>query len=225
MRVVAWNAKVNRSDDGFGDALGNLIRDLNPGVILLQEAAAYVNVMRNRFDNEWRTYAHGDWNESNACPVMVNRRYGKKERGAEHGWDTVRCHTGWTGPNGHKHPGRTWTWVYVDGRFLLSLHRVTGAKKKNKQAAQEEYATLVDYIDWRPGESVVLFGDHNIGPKEKNPDWSSWHIADHVNGSTRFDPDTPGVDYAICRNQKGTVSRKKPYGSDHKAVLLTTDAG
>jgi exonuclease III len=222
MRIVSWNAEVNRTDDEFGDALANLIRDLNPGVICLQEAGAYVNVCRNRFADDWWTYAHNDWNEANNDPVLVSRRYAEKQRGDAHGWNTLRNKTGWEGPHGHAHPGRTWTWVYVDGRFVMSLHRVTGGKKKNKAAFKEERANLVAWIEARPDDPIIVIGDHNIGPYDKATA-GSWEVAYDVSGSCRHDDDDAGIDYAVCKRQKASeVKRVGSYGSDHKALLFVT---
>lgn len=217
MKIVAWNAKVGRTDAAVKKSLGQIIDDHHPAVICLQEAKGYVDVARSV--GGYHTYAHGDWAESNDNFVMVRDNYDKKERG--NGWNTLRCTTRWEGPHGQPHAGRTWTWVLVDGIYVMSYHRVTGGKAKNRSAFKEEYNRTVEFINARRASAFVVFGDHNIGPKE-DTQFGSKQIASAVSGSCRFDPRDPGIDYAICRNQQGEVKRTKLYGSDHKMVLFTT---
>lgn len=222
MRVVAWNAKVGRSDKNFKNGLNDLIDALNPGVICLQEAKDYTSVLRNSFGNRFWVYTHTDWKESNDNPILVRQNYNKKERGD--GWNTCRMDTGWEGPNGHQHPGRTWTYVLVDGIWIMSYHRVTGGKKKNRDAFAEEFDRTVDWINKKDpdGGSVLIVGDHNIGPKDGDKKGSK-KIASVVSGNVAFDNEDPGIDYAIRRNQKvSTAERKGSYGSDHKAFLVVT---
>lgn len=226
MKIVSWNVEVNRSDDEVKKALKNLISDHGPNVICLQEAKQNVDMLKNHFghDNggDWWVYAHGEWDESNNCPVMVRDNYSKKSRGD--GWDTLRTTTTWEGPNGNKHKGRTWTYVLVDGIWIMSYHRCTGGKSKNKSASQEERRVTVDWINQRDSGPVLVFGDHNYNPKEQDPGWSSWNIANDVSGSVRYDKDEVTVDFAICRNLKAqTVERVGSYGSDHHAVKFVTE--
>lgn len=228
LRVVAWNCKVNRPPGDVANGLRNLIQDQDPDVVCLQEAGDYVSKIKQEFGVDhggaWRVYCHNDWTKANDCPVMVHKRFNAKTRGDPDGWNTIRTKTEWTGPSGHTHKGRTWTWVKVDSRFVCSFHRCTGGKGKNKASAKEEYDVMCEWISDRTDERIIVLGDHNIGPQEQDPYWSSWGIADHCHGSTRFDNGDAGIDYAICRNQKGDVVRTKTYGSDHKAVRIVAEA-
>lgn len=229
LRIVAWNCHTGRSDDAVGDGLRNLINDLDPDVLCLQEATNYTDVIKARFDvsngGAFRCYWHKEWAEANQCPVLVHKRFNAKTRGDPNGWNTIRCTTKWTGPNGNSHAGRTWTWVKVDSRYVVSIHRATGYKGQNKPASKDEYAVLCDWLEARDDQRIVVLGDHNMGPKEASPYWTSKCAANYVHGSTRYDQADPGIDYAICRNQQADqVKRKGSYGSDHRAVLLVASA-
>jgi endonuclease/exonuclease/phosphatase family metal-dependent hydrolase len=217
LKVVGWNCKVGRGDDAVAESLRALIADTHPDVICLQEAMHYVDMLRNRFDDDWHVYAHGGWPESTNCPMLVSRDHSKKSY--DGGWDTLRTHTPWTGPQGGHHDGRTWTWVKVEGKVVASLHRCWGGTGRNSESFQEEHDKIAAFIDGRD-EPVLFLGDHNVGPRD-DAAGSSKRIAHKVDGSVRFDEDEPGIDYALCKRIKGKVKRTKTYGSDHKAVVFT----
>lgn len=228
-RIVSWNTKVGRGDDAIVSALKSLIKDLNPDVICLQECKGYANAIRHEFGvnngGQWQVMFTNDWPEAQSNPVLVHKRYGHNEHGEPDGWNTLRTHKTWTGPQGGDHQGRTWTWVKVGGIYVMSLHRATGMTKGNKDAGQEEAATIEDWMRKKGlDQRFVIIGDHNIGPKKDSPAWSSKQIALNVGGSVRFDKDDPGIDYAITRNVKAqNVARKQKYGSDHRAVVFVVE--
>lgn len=213
---------MNRSDDQVGDSLAQLIADWLPDVICLQEAQGYLDVLRNRFDCGWWTYAHKDWKESGHNPVLTRRDlYSQKHRGQADGWDTVRTTEKWVGPQGGSHKGRTWTWVKVQGLWVMSLHRCTDGDGKNKAQFGAEYDALCKWM--RNHSPCVVLGDHNCGPKKTHPGASKL-VAQAVGGACRYDDTDPGIDYALTLGRKGTLERGKPYGSDHGATLLVVDS-
>jgi endonuclease/exonuclease/phosphatase family metal-dependent hydrolase len=218
MRIVSWNAKVGRPNDEFERDLRELIADQKPDVICLQEAGKYTQVLRNKF-TDWNTYARQGWSESDMNPVMVKKKplWRKRKRGK--GWDTLRTKTVWEGPQGGEHTGRTWTWVQVGGMRIMSFHRCTGGKDKNKAAFVEEARVVTPWIESNVKPTFV-FGDHNCGPRQDHKG-ASHNIAQAVNGRVLFDAADPGIDYAIADGVKGTVRHlNKKYGSDHRAVLF-----
>lgn len=220
MRVVSWNAEVNRSDSEFRSGFDKLVAAHNPAVVLLQEAGDYIDCLKNSYGNKWHVYAKTGWDESTNCPVLVRSSYNAKSYGDPNGWGTVRMSTGWEGPNGHAHPGRTWTYCKVDGHWFLSLHRVTGGNAKNKSAFHEEYDELVAWIGAHDDIPTLVFGDHNCHPGDR---WkgASVLVAEAVHGNLAHPGG--GIDYAIRRNYRGSVTKGNAYGSDHQCVIWNGD--
>lgn len=218
LKVVSWNCKVGRDQGVVGDSLKEIIDTKNPQVVLLQEAGGYVDMLRDRFDHAWFVYAKGGWDESMMCPVLVRKQdHNRKEYDV--GWDTLRTHTSWTGPQGGVHRGRTWTWVKCEGVLYLSLHRCTSGNDKNKAAFREEYDVLVKFLNNR-SEPIVVMGDHNCGSKKEFPG-ASRLIAQAVGGKVRADTDDPGIDYGITVDVKGEVYRMdRSFGSDHEPTVF-----
>ena len=219
MKVLTWNAKVGRPNDEFGDALQQLIRDTEPDVIVLQEAGKYTEVLKKRFGKKWYVYAKSGWDESDMNPVLVWKKGHQKKKYGK-GWGTVRTHKTWTGPQGGDHKGRTWTWVHVDEHRIMSYHRCTGGKDQNKDAFVEEYDVTSGWIR-KQTVPVIIFGDHNCGPKATHKG-SSKKIAQSVDGRVIFDTEEPGIDYVLSKGVRGTTNRlKKDYGSDHHPAVFT----
>jgi hypothetical protein len=150
------------------------------------------------------------------CPVMTWKgTYSKKSRGQKDGWDTLRTTTTWTGPQGGKHKGRTWTWVKCSGLWVLSLHRCTGGKDQNKAAFTEEHDKLVKWIGNHT--PCLVIGDNNCG-SGADFQGSSLRVKEHAHGGI----DASGtIDYAIQKSANGTIEVLKPRGSDHEAILWT----
>jgi exonuclease III len=215
MRLVSWNAKVNRDPHLVLDQLHALIVDHDPQVIVLQEFHQYVSPARDRYGAKWWIYAHNDWTYSNNCPVMVRKATHDKQT-RDDGWDTLRTRTDWTGPQGKVFDGRTWTWVTTNSANILSLHRCTNGDTKNKAAFAEEYDRLSQWAENHQGKPLVIFGDHNIGPGDDCAN-SSKRLAKAIGGKVIADG---GVDYAVVRDFNGKAKKAGKYGSDHAVVVL-----
>jgi exonuclease III len=215
LKIVSWNTKVGRGDKVVGDNLHDLIQDTDPDVICLQEADGYVDMLKNRYGDHWWVYAKNGWEESQHNPVMVRKSVDEKKT-FEEGWNVARYTTKWHGPQGGSHNGRTWTFVNVNGIWVMSFHRCTDGNGKNKAAFQDEFDRVVKWSSNR-SKPWIIFGDHNCGPK-KTFKGASKNIANKVGGKIRHDG---GIDYAITKNLKGSVNHlNKSYGSDHAACVF-----
>lgn len=218
LRVIAsWNAHVGRSPLAVVAAVRCLIRDTNADVVCLQEARGYVTALRLAFPR-WRVYARAGWRDATHNPVMVRRAL-RRGRYYGRGWGTVRNRIGWE-YRGNPKPGRTWTWVRVDGVRILSLHRLAGiAHKANMASYAREAELLREWFDERGGAALVI-GDANAGPTHPHRD-GLMRLAREVGAVVIADPDEPGIDYAVAHHVRGHLERTNHYGSDHRAAVLT----
>lgn len=217
-KIATWNCRAGRPSRDVIRGLRRLIEDTDADVIALQEAQDYIQALRKAFPG-WRVYAKHGWPESTNCVVMVRRRC-PRGRHYGRGWGTVRVEAGWTyGPTGKRHPGRTWTWVRVDGVPILSLHRVPGKSGDNGISYLEEAHELREWFDEHDGPMVAI-GDANEGPRDTRPN-TLLAVSRKVKGQLIFDRDEPGIDYALARDLTGRFDRLDTYGSDHRAGLLT----
>ena len=213
--AVGFNCHVGRSPAKVVTGLRRLIADTDADVIALQEARGYVTALKLAFP-AWKVYAKSGWPDSDHCPVMVRRNLPRGRRYG-HGWGTVRIENGWT-YEGTPKPGRTWTWVKVDGTFVLSLHRVRGGHGGNSVSYLEEAHALREWFDDHDGPMVAI-GDANEGPVDTRPN-TMLQIARKVGGRLIFDRDDRGIDYALARGLTGHLERTDSYGSNHDAAVL-----
>lgn len=212
--MVSWNAKVSRDPQQVMSGLRDIVGDLDPDVVCLQEFKGYMKALRDTFGGDWFIYAHADWDESNDNPLMVRRAgHEQLERGVKNGWDTLRTRTDWTGPHGNVHHGRTWTWAKVSGVWVMSFHRVTGGNGKNRAAFAEEHDAVVTWLGNH--QPAVVIGDHNCGPHVTTYPNTSRLIADHAGGGIDHHG---GIDYAIVVDANGEVTWHGKHGSDHPAI-------
>lgn len=217
LRVIAtWNTHVGRDPIEVIIGLRRLIHDTRADVICLQEARGYVTALRLAFPT-WRIYAKAGWPDSNHAPVMVRRSL-RRGRHYGTGWGTVRIEADWVYAGTSK-PGRTWTWVRVDGVYILSLHRIVSSRGDNGESYLEEAHALREWFD-EHGGPMVAFGDCNEGPRDTRPN-TMLAISRKVKGTLASDRDEPGIDYALVRDLTCTVERTDTYGSDHRAAILT----
>lgn len=216
MKIASWNAKVGRGDAAFVASLKQLIADIDPDLIAMQEAGGYVDAARKSFPG-WITVAAKGWTEANDNPIMVKRDGLGEPDNRGH----VRTTTAWVGPQGGTHHGRTWMWVRYGDRFVMSLHRCTDGDRTNRAASQEERGALLNWIRAREGRQIVIVGDHNWSPKRHDPNWSSWSVSDDAGAKLEYNDDDPGIDFAIVKGVPvGEIRRGKRYGSDHEAIVL-----
>jgi endonuclease/exonuclease/phosphatase family metal-dependent hydrolase len=218
--IVSYNCHVGRHPAEMTRELRNLIRDTRADVICLQEARGYINAIRLAFPR-WKVYAKPGWPDSDHCPVMVRRSI-PRGRVYGRGWGTVRIEQGWvyTGNGGATpKPGRTWTWVRVDGVHVLSLHRIPGKAGNNNLSYAEETHALREWFAEHGGPMVAI-GDANESPKDVNAG-TMLAISRKVGGRLIHDKDDPGIDYACARELRGHLERIGNYGSDHRAAVLT----
>lgn len=215
--VVSWNCKVGRHPQSVVAGLRGIIRDHDPEVVVLQEADEYVPAIRKAFNKHWYVYARNIGREGRQCPVMVRKAGHRRKYIKDGGWGTVHPKTRWEGPHGQPHEGRTWTWVYVSGAVVLSLHRCTGGRAKNKDAYLEEAKELIRFFARHAGRQILVFGDTNteFGVVYGG---SMQQVANIVHGLLTGDR-PPGVDYMLSKGARGTVNRRKEYGSDHRAAV------
>lgn len=208
-RVVSWNCKVGRNTSTVVGNLQDLVRDLDPDVILLQEAKGYVSAIRDAFKKSWQIFADSDAGKDD--PVMVREGISVSD------WGTRKYTTHWVGPQGGDQKGRTWTYAVIDGTEYLSLHRCWGGTKDSNAKAYADEASLLVKAYGSSGRPFVVFGDTNTSPSASYPN-SMKDIAKRTGGKLI----TPGggIDYAVVRGVTGTMGSKKPYGSDHDAVLF-----
>jgi hypothetical protein len=212
-RIASWNAKVGRNVGTVLDQLHDLIVDLDPQAIALQEFAGYVSAARDRYGDKWWILADAD--KGNDCPLFVRRA----ALDAAPEWGCRWYRTDWTGPQGGEHEGRTWTWCRLpDDTEILSLHRCWNKGQTRNGAAYEDEAELLVNAYGDPGtRPLVLIGDTNTGYNADGPH-TMRDIANRVGGNLRAGH---GVDYALTRGQSGTMSTGSYYGSDHPAIMFT----
>lgn len=212
---AAWNMKVGRGAAAL-DGLAGLIADHDPDVILLQEAMHYAARIRLRFGRKWRLYSGTPGTDRANCPILVRRNLPRgRIRGK--GWGLIRNRTPWyyRGKDRHvKHPGRTWTWVRVDGIRFLSMHRETEALGYNAAAGRETADSVEEWFDSHAGPMVAV-GDWNNLPRDPRGD-APRTIARNIGGQLVV-PDGARIDYALVRDLDVTATRGGKYGSDHHA--------
>lgn len=208
-RVVSWNCKVGRNANTVVGNLRDLIQDLDPDVILLQEAKGYVSAFRDAFGDGWQIYADADKGKDD--PVMA------REKIKVDTWGVRKYTTHWVGPQGGDQKGRTWTFIQTGGVEYLSLHRCWGGTKDSNAKAYADEASLLVKAYGASGRPFVVFGDTNTSPSATYPN-SMKDLAKRTGGKLI----TPGggIDYALVRGVTGSMGSKKAYGSDHDAVLF-----
>ena len=220
--IVSYNAKVNRHPAEVVTAIKRIIKD-NPSidVIVLQEAGEYVHALRGL--KGWKVYAKSGWRESMNNPILVRRRISIPKTVWGVNWGVIRCTIPWTGPKeGIKHPGRTFTWVKVGSTWIVSIHRVTGGREKNKKSYLEERDKISQFVWTRAKSSpCVVFGDTNTA-YNANYDGSMQDLANRTGGRLVADKGDAGIDYALVKQLRAVVHRTKEYGSDHRAAVLKT---
>lgn len=236
-RIGTHNVRVGRGWRAVARGLREFIAAHDPDVIALQEARNYVLALRIAFATRWRIYAPPTTAgpEARDCPVMVRRDLPRARRRRRGGWGWVQNRIGWRGPkHGWLHPGRTWTWVTVDGVAILSLHRVwtpprpTRGRGPNAPAYAEEAAALREWLDKH--RRAVVIGDANGSTTDPHP--ASMRATARATGAQLVDDhDDPGIDYAAVKGLDGKLRRLRRFGStpdvpgdrepDHRAALLT----
>jgi hypothetical protein len=176
-RIASWNAKVGRNVGTVLDQLHDLIVDLDPQAIALQEFAGYVSAARDRYGDKWWILADAD--KGNDCPLFVRRA----ALDAAPEWGCRWYRTDWTGPQGGEHEGRTWTWCRLpDDTEILSLHRCWNKGQTRNGAAYEDEAELLVNAYGDPGtRPLVLIGDTNTGYNADGPH-TMRDIANRVGG-------------------------------------------
>lgn len=217
-RVSTHNLQVGRGWRAAARGLRELIADQEPDAIALQEAMNYAAALRLRFALHWRFVAAPDeWAEARNCLLMVRRDVQQRRLRRRGAWGWVRNRIGWVGPkHGLRHPGRTWPWLIIDGVAVMCIHRVWNGRGKSETAYREEGEALVEWAKEHPGP-VLIIGDTNTSVHDFSPG-SMRSVATLVDGRLAYDPDDPGVDYALSRGLDVTVRRRKRYDSDHRSA-------
>lgn len=215
-RIITWNTKVGRRPARVLRMLRKIVKQHRPHVIVLQEAAGYVDALHDL--PGYDVFTPRGTGEARGNVILVAADIPTERL------PSIRCHFPWTGPKaGMRHPGRVFPVAEPGGWTIANVHRTRPGWSHNGAAFAEEHDRLLD-LEHTTGPLVIV-GDQNIGTRTgsdraRNTPWALAQKLDAGIVTT-----TPGhIDYAIVRGVDGFAEELGKFGSDHNAVLFTLTA-